>query len=86
MRELLAASDAGQLVEVFGCGTACVVQPVRAIVTQDGVELALPHAGEAAATTQGAGSSTGIAAWLRDRLTAIQHGREPDHPWSVPFE
>lgn len=81
--ELLAAHKAGRLLEVFGCGTACVVQPVSCVVTSEGQEMQLPAAGAAADTASGAGES--IGEWARRQLLDIQYGRVP-HPWSVPFE
>uniref|UniRef100_A0A383W5S4 branched-chain-amino-acid transaminase n=1 Tax=Tetradesmus obliquus TaxID=3088 RepID=A0A383W5S4_TETOB len=84
VRELLSAHASGLLLEVFGCGTACVVQPVSCVVTEDGTELALPPAG-AAAAGGGPDASVSVAEWARQRLSDIQYGRV-QHPWSVPFE
>jgi branched-chain amino acid aminotransferase len=82
--ELLSAHEAGLLLEVFGCGTACVVQPVSCVVTEEGRELALPAAG-AAAAGGGADASVSVAEWVRQKLMDIQYGRV-EHPWSVPYE
>jgi branched-chain amino acid aminotransferase len=82
--ELLSAHQSGLLLEVFGCGTACVVQPVSCVVTGDGKELDLPSAG-AAASGGGADASVSVAEWVRQQLLDIQYGRV-EHPWSVPFE
>ncbi|KAF8073223.1 Srpra [Scenedesmus sp. PABB004] len=85
--ELLDAHAGGRLREAFGCGTACVVQPVGTLVTPDGVELCLPSA--AGGAERGGGGDDGgdgsVAEWARARLADIQYGRV-ESPWSVPYE
>lgn len=90
VREIVSGHASGRLLEVFGSGTACVVQPVGCVVMTEGRELDLP----AAAAVEG-GSSRGawgpdgapsVADWARRVLTDIQYGRVPGHPWSVSFE
>lgn len=78
--ELMDCADEGRLLEVFGSGTACVVQPVGCIVTSDGRELT-PASSKAGHSS----GSSSIAAWVRQLLLDIQYGRI-EHPWSVPFE
>lgn len=41
MKELLEALDAGQVLEVFGAGTACVVCPVGSLLYKGKVGLVL---------------------------------------------
>lgn len=60
---------------MFGCGTACVVQPVQALVRADGEVL------RAAFDVDDPASLTRR---LMQQLLDIQYGRMPDHPWSVP--
>lgn len=81
--ELYASHQQGRLLEVFGSGTACVVQPVGCIVTSEGKELQLA-AGEAGTSSSDNGEP-GVASWVRNLLQDIHYGRE-EHPWSVPFE
>lgn len=91
VRDVVSGQESGKLLEVFGSGTACVVQPVGCVVMSEGRELQLP-AGNAAAP--GGGSSSGwgpegspsVAEWARRVLTDIQYGRVPGHPWSVAFD
>lgn len=40
MQELVAALEAGQVLEVFGAGTACVVCPVGSLLYRGQVSLA----------------------------------------------
>jgi branched-chain amino acid aminotransferase len=97
VRDIVTGQESGELLEVFGSGTACVVQPVGCVVMSDGRELGLP-AGDTTAAAAAAGGSGGVsggwgpegapsvAEWARQRLLDIQYGRVPGHPWSVPFE
>jgi branched-chain amino acid aminotransferase len=88
VRELLTAHREGRLLEVFGSGTACVVQPVDCIVTADGSQLHLPANGSTkAAENSGTGGAgvDGIAGTVKQQLLDIQYGKVP-HPWSVPYE
>lgn len=97
VREILTAHQSGQLLEVFGSGTACLVQPVGCVVMTGGHELSLPAAAAATAGGGSGSSSVGVsewgphgaasvAEWARKTLTDIQYGLVPGHPWSVPFE
>lgn len=64
------AVEAGELTEVFGCGTAAVVTPVAAVRSVDGE------------FTIGGGKPGPVTLKMRDALTAIQHGTAPDvHGW-----
>lgn len=68
--ELLAASQAGTLREVFGCGTAAVISAVGE----------LGHAGGTLRINDG--QIGPLAQRLFDAITAIQYGRTPDtHGW-----
>jgi branched-subunit amino acid aminotransferase/4-amino-4-deoxychorismate lyase len=78
--QLRRAAAAGQLREVFGSGTACVVQPVGGLVLGSGEQLQ-PRA---AAAQQGA-AQPWLWQQLLQTLTDIQYGRL-EHEWSVPFE
>ncbi|KAI4221449.1 MAG: hypothetical protein L6R36_006896 [Xanthoria steineri] len=76
MAEVSEASKTGNLVEVFGTGTAAVVSPIRAIKWQEQlVECGLsPH--------QNAGK---IAMWMKEWIEARQYGIE-EHEWSVAVD
>lgn len=64
------AVDAGEMTEVFGCGTAAVVTPVSAVRSADGE------------FTIGGGQPGPVTLKLREALVAIQHGTAPDpHGW-----
>ena len=77
MREVGAAAAEGRLREIFGSGTACIVQPVDALVRGDG-EVWRPSIADP--DQPGA-----LAPRLQRALLDIQYGRVP-HPWSVPVE
>jgi branched-chain amino acid aminotransferase len=91
VRDIVNGQQSGKLLEVFGSGTACVVQPVGCVVMSDGRELTLP-AGAAAAGSSSSGSGWGpegagsVAEWARKLLMDIQYGRVAGHPWSVAFD
>lgn len=70
MTELVAASENGSLVELFGIGTAAIVTPVSGVLYGE-KDIVVP------VPTDG-----GIAKRLMDKLLAIQHGYIR-HPWSV---
>lgn len=55
--------DAGEMTEVFGCGTAAVVTPVAQVRSADGE------------FTMGDGSAGPVTMKLREALTSIQHGQ-----------
>jgi branched-chain amino acid aminotransferase len=68
--ELVEARAAGRLEELFGTGTASLVQPIGE-VAWEGASLALPTPGDGALGEQ-----------LRKELAAIQRGEAPDrHGW-----
>ena len=93
VRELRAAAASGRLREVFGTGTACVVQPVAELVLEEGSGLqgggggGGGGGGAAAVRLAAPGSSTAAAAggdappplWARlgAALADIQYGRVP---------
>lgn len=90
VREIVEGQQSGKLLEVFGSGTACVVQPVGCVVMSDGRELTLPAGAAAAGSSSGSGwgpeGAVSVAEWARKMLMDIQYGRVPGHPWSVSFE
>jgi branched-chain amino acid aminotransferase len=64
------AVDAGEMTEVFGCGTAAVLTPVGAVKSADGE------------FTIGGGEPGPVTLRLRDELAGIQHGTVVDrHGW-----
>ncbi len=70
------AARQGRLREVFGCGTACMVQPVERLARASGEAFDAPfHADD----------PTTLTARLTRALSDIQYGRV-EHEWSVPFE
>lgn len=72
MHEVLEAYRDNRLVEMFCCGTAAIVSPVRCILYR-GEEILFPT-----------GSKAGpITARLWEDIVRIQYGRVRDHPWSV---
>lgn len=73
--EVKQAAAEGRLLEVFGCGTACLVQPVSALVRGTGEEY----------QAHDSGSISSLAARLQQQLLDIQYGRQ-EHPWSVPVD
>jgi branched-chain amino acid aminotransferase len=91
VRELRDAAARGRLREVFGTGTACVVQPVSELVLRadDGGglrRLSAPGSASAAASAAAPGAAaSGAPLWARlaAALADIQYGRVPGHPWSV---
>lgn len=46
--QLERAAETGRLLEVFGTGTACMIQPVMGLVKKDHTEIAIPFNEEAA--------------------------------------
>jgi branched-chain amino acid aminotransferase len=68
------AAGSGELTEVFACGTAAVITPVGAVRHPAG------------GFTIGDGEPGPVTMRLRERLTGIQEGREPDpHGWMHRF-
>ena len=72
MQELVDAANAGNIVEMFGAGTAAVVSPVDKIGYM-GRDIHVP------VTERGFGE---VAEAVHNKLSAIQWGNE-EHPWSV---
>lgn len=66
----------GRLREVFGCGTACMVQPVERLLRASGEAFDAPFS---------AADPKALTARLMRTLGDIQYGRVA-HEWSVPFE
>jgi len=77
LREVRRAATEGRLREIFGSGTACVVQPVSALVRANG-EVWKPRISDPS-------SPEALAPRLQRALLDIQYGRVP-HPWSVPVD
>lgn len=68
--EWRAASESGELTEVFACGTAAVITPVGAVRSADG------------SWTIGDGSPGPVTQQLRDALLDLQTGAAADpHGW-----
>ncbi|CAI9408318.1 branched-chain-amino-acid transaminase [Aestuariimicrobium sp. T2.26MG-19.2B] len=66
--EVVAGVEAGRFTEIFACGTAAVITPIRAIRSNGG-ELVVPGSGE-------------VSLRIRERLVDIQYGRAEDtHGW-----
>ena len=72
----LQAVREGRLREVFGCGTACMVQPVERLLRASGEAFDAPFS---------AADPKALTARLTRTLGDIQYGRVA-HEWSVPFE
>lgn len=66
----------GRLREIFGTGTACIVQPIHCLYRDTGDVYDIEF---------DAHDPTTLASRLLEHLTNIHHGRVP-HDWSVPFE
>ncbi|BDA47474.1 Branched-chain-amino-acid aminotransferase, cytosolic [Coccomyxa sp. Obi] len=76
IKELKQASQEGRLREIFGCGTACIVQPINGLIRANGEVIAAPF---------DADSETTMTARMTRALTDIQYARVPSD-WSVPFD
>ena len=71
LAEVLDGIRSGEITETFACGTGAVVTPIGRLAGE-GLDLSLG---------EGVGP---VTAWVRGRLTDIQHGRAPDaHGWLV---
>lgn len=79
MPELRDEIKAGRVVEMFGCGTACVVSPIKEIGYM-GEDLKIPL--DPKDPNSQAGPYTRR---FNDSINAIQYG-EVEHPWSVVVE
>ena len=68
--EWQAGNSSGELTEVFACGTAAVITPVGSVKSAT------------AEWTVGDGRPGPVSMQLRERLTGIQTGTQPDtHGW-----
>ncbi|KAI3434631.1 hypothetical protein D9Q98_002698 [Chlorella vulgaris] len=76
--EVREASSEGRLLELFGSGTACIVQPVGSLIRSNGEVYTTRLSPE---TDPGAS----LAVRLQRSLLDIQYGRT-EHPWSVAVE
>lgn len=95
--ELEGAAENGRLLEVFGTGTACMVQPVMGLVMKDQTEIVVPFNNEAAEYwlakppgTAGlphssAGEPLSVCGRLTRALLDAQHGHV-DSKWSVAID
>lgn len=73
-QDLLAEIASGEVTEVFACGTAAVINPVRGFSSTDGQ------------WTVGDGGSGETTMALRNQLLDIQYGRAQDpHDWTTRF-
>lgn len=73
MAEVMAHSDRGSLLEMFGAGTAAVVSPVER-VGYKGRDIMIPT---------GEGGAGNVAKAMLGEIDAIQRGERASHPWSV---
>ncbi|KAK3255824.1 hypothetical protein CYMTET_35015, partial [Cymbomonas tetramitiformis] len=73
LAELKLAHQEGRLKEVFGSGTACVIQPVNCLKRADGTVLDIPF---------DVSSENTLIAKLLKGIKEIQYG-VVEHPWSV---
>ncbi|CAI5981809.1 unnamed protein product [Closterium sp. NIES-64] len=96
LKEIRQAHKEGRLLEIFGTGTAVVVQPVSALVLPDGTELSTPVEDATLAhwTSKKPGQvwnkpedwePLSVAARVHRALMDIQYGLV-EHPWSVKVE
>ncbi len=70
LRPMQQASEEGRLREIFGCGTACIVQPVNALIRANGDVIAAPF---------DASSTSSMTARMTHALTDIQYARHVRH-------
>jgi branched-chain amino acid aminotransferase len=74
--ELLENVKNGKCTEAFACGTAAIITPIAAFGEEDGARYPLTH-----------DEGGPVARKLRDKLLAVQEGREKDlHNWVHPVE
>lgn len=78
LREVRTAALEGTLLEAFGTGTACGVQPVTSF--KRGGDCP-----EELRTQRGPDHPESLAVEIKDRLEDLQTGRVAS-PWSVPFD
>lgn len=74
--ELVNRAQAGEVLEAFGSGTAAVISPIKRIGLEDDgrPDLIVPEYD---------GGLGPIARGVFERLSQIQEGALPDHPWNV---
>ena len=72
LQEVLDAFIREDVYEIFGTGTAAVIQPISSISQCDGIDYSVP---------KNAFSENAFQVRMTNTLTAIQYG-EIDHPWS----
>lgn len=73
--EVREAHQEGRLLEVFGSGTACVIQPMGSLIRATGEVF----------TTAPFDPEANLSVRLQRTLLDIQYGRV-EHPWSVAVE
>ena len=73
---VLQASNEGRLLEMFGCGTACIIQPVTTLVRANGEEYTVPFDLTMTDT---------LTQRLTRALTDIHFASVP-HEWSVAVD
>jgi branched-chain amino acid aminotransferase len=71
LQEVLDAFNRQDVYEIFGTGTAAVIQPI-ACISYGGIDYSVP---------KNAFSENAFQVRMTNTLTAIQYG-EIDHPWS----
>lgn len=79
MAEVEQAIVSKRIIEMFGCGTACIVSPIKEIVYQ-GRSLAIPLDPKDPSSEAGP-----LTRRLFDTILAIQHGEIPSE-WSVAID
>lgn len=70
------ASKDGRLLEIFGCGTACIIQPVTTLVRANGEEFSVPFDLTRTDT---------LTQRLTRALTDIHYANAP-HEWSIAVD
>lgn len=73
---MLQASQEERLLEMFGCGTACIVQPVNELIRRNGDRYAVPFDLTRTDT---------LTQRLTRTLTDIHYANVPHH-WSVAVD
>lgn len=91
------ASETGRLLEVFGTGTACMIQPVMSLTKKDHTEIKIPFNADAAkywlAKPPGTGFTLNsfmevpfsLCGRLSRSLLDVQYGHV-DSEWSVVID
>eukprot|EP00245_Coleochaete_scutata_P014068 TRINITY_DN589_c0_g1_i1.p1 TRINITY_DN589_c0_g1~~TRINITY_DN589_c0_g1_i1.p1 ORF type:complete len:501 (-),score=49.87 TRINITY_DN589_c0_g1_i1:535-2037(-) len=96
MGELEEAAKESRLLEIFGSGTACMIQPIASLLKEDGFEIRAPF--DEAAASHWIGKKPGAAfqnpsdgepvsliGRLTRALSDIQYGHVEWKEWSVPI-